>query len=159
MAGPADLHCAESLAELDGEGLGRDLVGDKLRARKEIEQDVAEEEGGYGADLAVIVLRRICQLTAYDLGRVEPEPAHDEGVEALDTVVAGVLAQHGVGLFAQLPVALAVFELDDERAAASDGLEHLGEQRYSLVGSAKAKLSELVKRLGVDACVHAADAV
>ena len=113
MAGPADLHCAESLTELHGEGLGCNLIGNELRTRKEVEQDIAEDEACNGVYLTVVVFRRICELAAHDLGRVEPEPAHDEGVKAFDAVVAGVAAQQSVSLFAQFLVVLAVFEFND----------------------------------------------
>ena len=142
VARPAYTHCAERLAQLDGEGLFGDLIGDKLRAGEEVEQNISENERGDGVYLAVVIRGRVCELTANDLGGVYSEPAHDEGVEALDTVVAGVSAQQGVGLFAQLYIAAAALSFSLWFASTvhtPKRLEEL-EARMALINSAQSRI-------------------
>ena len=114
VTGPADLHRAEVLGKSDGEGLGRNLIRDKLRSAEEVEQGIAEEERREGADLAVVIRWGTGELTAHNLGCVELKPTDDEGIEAFNAEITAVFFQNFICLFAELIVALAVFELDDE---------------------------------------------
>ena len=90
---------------------------------------------------------------------METEPRHDEWVEAFDAHVAPVFSKQSVGLFAQLDMAAAALQLDDERAAASDGREHLGEERNGILRAAEPQLRKLGICFFVNAAVHAADAL
>ncbi len=116
--------------------------------------------GGRGGDrVCVVAAHRLGKLPAQKILRVEPEPCHDQGVEALYADVAAVVGYDLVGLFAQLAVALAVLELAYYRAAAAHHVQHLREEGDGLVCAAETKLAQLAERQLVHPRVHAAHAV
>ena len=162
VTGPGDLHSAHGLRKADRQGLGADLIGDKLGPGQPVEHGAAQhlpdhvlERSGNAGDL-VVLLRRISELAAEHVRRVEAEPGDNPGLEALHAGLAVVFPQDFQGLPAQFLIARAVLELHDDGLSAVHGSQHLCKKRDLLVRPRQPQFPELLEGQVVDAGVHAA---
>lgn len=93
-----------------------DLVGDELRAGDHVREHVADDGGRGLIERLAVVLRRLAELAAQDIGRVAPEPRDDRGVKALDAVRPAVSTQGGERQLAQAAVIMSALDLEQQRA-------------------------------------------
>ncbi|MPM78689.1 hypothetical protein SDC9_125700 [bioreactor metagenome] len=99
------------------------------------------------------------ELPAQNLRRMLIEPAHQQRMEALETVVALVLCQQRKRFFAErLPVPAAL-EFHNHRNLSVDDGEHIRKRWNSFRSVQQRKLLQFFKRESVHARVHTADAL
>ena len=158
-ARPAGAHGAHGLTQAHAQRLRPDLVGDELRAGDHVREHVADDGGRGLIERLAVVLRRLAELAAQNIGRVAPEPRDDRGVKALDTVRPAVSTQGGERQRAQAAVIMSALDLEQQRHAAAEGGERLGKRRDDAVGIAEAQGAQLGEREIINDARHAAHAL
>ena len=158
-ARPAGAHGAHGLTQAHAQRLRADLVGDELRARDHVREHIADDGSGRLAQRRAVLLRRLAELAAQDVGRVAPEPCDDRGVKALDAVGAGVGAQRLERQRAQAAVIVPALDLEQQRHAAAERLERLGKRRDDAVGLSETQRAQLGEGEIINDALHAAHAL
>lgn len=144
-----------------GAGGGEVIVGDEIRGGEPIEQKLLRGPGGGGkaGHIALTFGVAIGEQAAGDSRGVLSHPQDDLGVEAFDTIQAGVIPEHGHHFLAEGGVIFLILDLDDHGDLPRDDGKDLREEGDAFFGAQQAELLQFGVGFFIHPACDAADAV
>ena len=144
-----------------GAGGGEVIVGDEIRGGEPIEQKLLRGPGGGGeaGHIALAFGIAIGEQAAGNGGGVVFHPQDDLGVEAFDTIQAGVIPELRHHFLAEGGVIFLILDLDDHGDLPRDDVKDLREEGDAFFGAQQAELLQFGVGFFIHPAGDAADAI